>query len=59
MAYCWSVAIAHNFDEGSRLLEKWIGCTDKDINWIIRENLKKDRLRRIADKWVQDCMWRM
>lgn len=55
MAYCWSVAIAHNFDEGRRIFEKWIACQDKDINWMVRENLKKDRLKRIDENWVQEC----
>lgn len=58
MAYCWSVAIAYNFDEGRKIFEKWIGSTDKDIRWIIRENLKKDRLKRIDESWVQACLER-
>jgi len=58
MAYCWSVAIAHNLEDGRRFLEKWIGSEDKDINWIIRENLKKDRLRRLDENWVQECIMR-
>ena len=55
LAYCWSVAIVYNSDEGKKMFEKWIGCQDKDINWIIRENLKKDRLIRIDGAWVEEC----
>ncbi|HYF83498.1 MAG TPA: hypothetical protein VEB00_10790 [Clostridia bacterium] len=55
LAYCWSVAIVYNFDEGKKMFERWIGCQDKDINWIVRENLKKDRLRRIDEAWVEEC----
>lgn len=56
MAYCWSVAIVYNFDEGIRLFEKWIGYPDKDIRWIVKENLKKDRLKRINSAWVEECL---
>lgn len=55
MAYCWSVAVVYNFDEGKKRFEKWVGCKDKDINWIVRENLKKDRLRRVDEAWVEEC----
>ena len=55
MAYCWSVAVVYNSDEGKKLFEKWIGFQDKDINWIIRENLKKDRLKRLDEAWVYEC----
>lgn len=55
MAYCWSVAIVYNSDEGKRKFEKWIGYQDKDISWIIRENLKKDRLKRLDVAWVNEC----
>ncbi len=55
LAYCWSVAIVYNSDEGKKMFEKWINCQDKDINWIVRENLKKDRLRRIDEGWVDEC----
>ncbi|MGE5678543.1 MAG: hypothetical protein ACM3ZR_10865 [Pseudomonadota bacterium] len=56
MAYCWSVAIVYNFDEGSKLFEKWIDCPDKDIRWIVKENLKKDRLKRVNEAWVGECL---
>jgi hypothetical protein len=59
MAYCWSVAIVYNFDVGSRLFEKWIGCPDKDIRWIIKENLKKDRLKRVNGAWVEECLQKL
>lgn len=55
MAYCWSVAIVYNKDEGKRLFERWIGSQDKDIKWILRENLKKDRLKRLDEAWVLEC----
>lgn len=53
MAYCWSVAIVGYPDEGKRIFEKWTSCTDKDINWIIKENLKKQRLKRMDQEWTE------
>ena len=32
---------------GKALMEKWIASPDKDIQWIMRENLKKNRLARL------------
>lgn len=55
LAYCWSVAIVGNPDEGKRRFEKWVANGDKVINWIIRENLKKDRLKRLDEAWLQEC----
>jgi hypothetical protein len=33
-------------------MEKWIGVGDKDIQWIMRQNLKKKRLARMDEDWV-------
>jgi hypothetical protein len=38
-------------------MEQWFSTRDKDIRWIMRENLKKKRLERINAAWVQD--WRV
>ncbi len=53
LAYCWSVAVVGYPDEGKKIFEKWTSCTDKDINWIIKENLKKERLKRMDQEWVE------
>jgi hypothetical protein len=53
LGYCWSVAVAALPDEGKRLMEKWLVDSDKDIHWIMRENLKKDRLARADADWVK------
>lgn len=53
LAYCWSVAIVGSPNEGKKTFEKWIPCTDKDINWIIKENLKKERLKRMDQEWTE------
>jgi hypothetical protein len=46
LGYCWSVAIAASPAEGFRLLERWAATPDKDMRWMVRENLKKARLAK-------------
>lgn len=53
MGYCWSVAVAALPDEGKRLMEKWMADADPDIRWIMKENLKKNRLVRVDANWVK------
>lgn len=48
LGYCWSVAVAALPDEGKAYMERWLADPDKDIRWIMRENLKKKRLLRLA-----------
>ena len=55
LGYCWSVAIVKHPDEGKKRFEAWIGSEDKDINWIVRENLKKNRLNKMDEAWTQEC----
>jgi len=52
LGYCWSVAVAALPAEGKPLMEKWLASPDKDIAWIMRENLKKNRLVRMDAAWV-------
>ena len=52
LGYCWSVAVAALPDTGKKKMEKWFARDDHDIRWIMRENLKKDRLRRMDSSWV-------
>ena len=53
LGYCWSVAVAALPQEGKPLMENWMIRTDKDIRWIMNENLKKARLARIDATWVR------
>jgi hypothetical protein len=53
LGYCWSVAVVSLPDEGKKLMEKWLMNPDKDVQWIMRENLKKNRLLRLDPEWVQ------
>ncbi len=56
MGYCWSVAIAASPEEGKPLFENWLKSEDRDIQWILKENLKKNRLVRIDEAWVKNCI---
>ena len=53
LGYCWSVAVAALPDEGERLMEKWLVDADHDVRWIMKENLKKNRLARVDANWVK------
>jgi hypothetical protein len=37
-------------------LEKWFASEDPDVRWIMKENLKKERLSRMDAAWVEQ--WR-
>jgi hypothetical protein len=56
LGYCWSVAVVAFPLEGKALMEKWLISSDKDVCWIMKENLKKARLTRMDAEWVKK--WR-
>ena len=51
LGYCWSVAVAASPQEGKPLMEKWLTNSDSDIRWIMRENLRKNRLAKMDPDW--------
>ncbi len=53
LAYCWSVAVAARPEVGRPLMEKWLASEDRDIRWLMRENLKKKRLVQADAAWVE------
>lgn len=59
LGYCWSVAVAALPVEGKARMEKWLAQTDKDVRWIMKQNLKKQRLNRIDDNWVKEWQERL
>lgn len=59
LGYCWSVLVAALPDEGKSRMEKWFASDDKDIRWVMRENLKKNRLLKIAPLWVAEWQERL
>jgi hypothetical protein len=58
LGYCWSVVVAALPQEGIPLMEKWLANPDTDIRWIMKENLKKKRLARVASEWVDEQLKR-
>ncbi len=59
LGYCWSVAVAGLPSDGKTMMEKWLASTDKDVRWIMKENLKKNRLARIDPTWAQGWLNRL
>jgi hypothetical protein len=53
LGYCWSVAVAALPEKGKRTMERWFASQDRDVRWIMRENLRKNRLERMDAKWVE------
>jgi hypothetical protein len=54
LGYGWSVVIVHIPDEGKLAFENMFSFTGKHIRWIIKENLKKNRLVKMDKKWVAE-----
>lgn len=52
LGYGWSVAVVADPEQGKALLEKWIASPEADVRWVMRENLKKNRLVRMDPEWV-------
>jgi hypothetical protein len=52
LGYGWSVAIVAAPERGKALLEKWLAFADPDVRWIMRENLKKNRLQKMDPGWA-------
>lgn len=59
LGYCWSVATAALPEEGKPLMEKWLSTPDQDIRWIMKENLKKNRLIKMDADWVKACTMKL
>jgi hypothetical protein len=59
LGYCWSVATAALPEEGKPMMEKWLNSPSQDIRWIMKENLKKNRLIRMDPVWVKVCAMKL
>lgn len=59
LGYGWSVAIVFAPVADRAAFERWIGRTDPDVRWIVRENLKKARLAALDAAWVASCTSRL
>ena len=52
LAYCWSVAAAAHPEAGKSAMEKWLASDDREVAWLMKQNLKKSRLARMDPGWV-------
>jgi len=52
LGYCWSVAVVALPVEGKATMEPWFASDDRDVRWIVCENLRKKRLVRMDAEWV-------
>ncbi|GBU24362.1 hypothetical protein R83H12_00992 [Fibrobacteria bacterium R8-3-H12] len=52
MGYCISVAIEANPEKGKEYFEEWMRSPSLEIRWVLSENLKHDRLRKMDSEWV-------
>lgn len=59
LGYCWSVAIVSYPAEGKRMFDRILDINNKNISWIVKENLKKNRLLRMDKNWVAKCLSRI
>ena len=53
---CWSVAVAALPGTGKDMMEGWSAIDDRDVRWIMKENLKTKRLEYMDAMWV--TTWR-
>jgi len=56
LGYCWSVAVVALPDYGKKMMERWFSSDDKDVRWVMKENLGKKRLERLDAEWVRESM---
>lgn len=59
LGYGWSVAVVALPEAGKPLFEKWLDSPDKDIRWIMKQNLRKARIERMDAAWAADCLARL
>lgn len=52
LGYGWSVVIAAQPSEGKKVLESYRSSANRHIRWIVKENLKKNRLLKLDQTWV-------
>jgi len=50
LGYCWSVAVVGDPAAGVPRFAALRGSSDPDVAWVVRENEKKARLRRVLDR---------
>ncbi len=59
LAYCWSVVVAAEPVYGRQRFEVRASIADKDVLWLLCENLKKSRLARLDPVWTATMQGRV
>lgn len=54
LGYGWSVAVSVHPAMGKTRMEHWIISNDRDIRWVMKQNLKKKRMARMVNEWVSE-----
>jgi len=52
LGYCWSVVIAASPVAGKKRFERLVVSSDPDVRWVVRENVKKQRLEKLDPDWA-------
>lgn len=55
LGYGWSVAVTALPEPGKDMFARWLQSDNKDVQWIMVENLKKNRLHKLDPRWVEVC----
>lgn len=48
--------IVADFEKGKIVFERFVECENKNIRWIIKNNLKKNRLVKSDKEWVETLL---
>lgn len=56
LAYGWSVAMVEDIEKGKKLFEAFVDEDNKHIKWILKINLKKNRLIKKDKDWVEKTL---
>jgi hypothetical protein len=59
LGYCWSVAVVALPSDGKGRMERWFASEDRDVLWIMKQNLRKKRLERMDAEWVRNWQSRL
>ena len=59
LGYGWSVAVAADAEIGLPAFDPWVDDPQPDVRWIVRQNLAKARLSRVAPEWVASARARV
>ena len=59
LAYCWSVAVAAAPETGFDRFERWVADQNRDVRWMLRQNLTKARMRKADPQRCQELEQRL